>query len=370
MRFADDSSHYFLSVCLFLPMLWNASYSHAAKPPSRLPTVFVATVIQTPFTDKLEALGTLRANESLVLTASVTETITRIHFDDGDRVKQGQILVEMTDKEEHAQLEEFQARTKEAKRQYERVVLLAAEGTAAKSLLDERKREWQTARAQLAGIVSRIDDRLIRAPFDGIVGLRNISVGALMIPGNVITTLDDDRVMKLDFSVSSNYLEVLRPGLTVIAKARALPGRPFEGEIKSIDSRIDPVTRSVMVRALLDNKDRILKPGLLMQIDLLRNPREALVIPEESLVPLGEKQFVLVVDQGNGNKVSRREVHIGSRRPGEVEILKGLQVGEKIITDGSLKVRPGQSVTIKASDDGKQTLTDLLNNAAKKKSIP
>lgn len=107
-----------------------------------------------------------------------------------------------------------------------------------------------------------------------------------------------------------------------------------------------------------------------MQIDLLRNPREALVIPEESLVPLGEKQFVLVVDQGNGNKVSRREVHIGSRRPGEVEILKGLQVGEKIITDGSLKVRPGQSVTIKASDDGKQTLTDLLNNAAKKKSIP
>ena len=205
-------------------------------------------------TDRLEALGTLRARESVVLTASVTETVTRIHFDDGDRVNAGQVLVKMTSAEEHAQLEE-------AKSQYERIKPLAAEGTAAKSLLDERQREWETARARYAAIISRLDDRLIRAPFAGVVGLRNISVGALVGPGDVITTLDDLSEMKLDFSVPTTFLQTLRPDLAIIASTHAYPERRFEGIVKSIDSRIDPITRTVMVRAVLSNPDAVLKPG-------------------------------------------------------------------------------------------------------------
>jgi membrane fusion protein (multidrug efflux system) len=331
--------------------------------------VFVTTVEKDQFTDGLEALGTLHANESVILTASVTETVTSIHFDDGDRISAGQILLEMTSAEEHAQLEETRARVKEAKSQYDRVKSLAAEGTAAKSLLDERKREWETARAQLAAIVSRLDDRLVRAPFNGVVGLRNISIGALVTPGTVITTLDDDSVMKLDFSIPSTYLPNLHTGLEIIAKTRAIPDRTFKGEVKSIDSRVDPVTRAVVVRAVLANDDRVLKPGMLMQINLLSNPRETLFIPEESLVAQGQKQFVLVVNPEN-NKVTRREVKIGSRRPGEVEIMDGLQAGENIITDGAIKVRPGQTVTIRAKDDGKQALPKLLNNKTEGKRTP
>lgn len=344
-----------LAFSLLLPLV-----TAAAAPTAPPPAVFAAEVKSDRFTDRLEALGTLRANESVVLTASVTETVTAIHFDDGDRVEAGKVLVEMTSAEERALLQEARATAAEARRQYERVKSLEAEGTAAKSLLDERQREWETARARLAAITSRLNDRLVRAPFAGVLGLRNISVGALVTPGDVVTTLDDDSIMKLDFAVPSTYLESLRPGLAIIARAAAYPGRVFSGEVKSIDSRIDPVTRAVQVRAVLPNADRALKPGMLMQIELLRNPRQALVIPEEALVPQGQRQFVLVIDAAAGNKVVRREVKLGGRRPGEVEILQGLAVGDQVITDGTVKVRPGQTVNVRALDDGNRALPELL----------
>ncbi len=347
-------------------MVWSATV-RAAPPP---PAVFVAEVRVARFSDQIEALGTLRANESLVLTASVTETITDIRFDDGDRVAAGQVLLEMTSAEEHAQLEEARATVGEAKRQFERVKSLEAKGTAAKSLLDERRREWETARARLSAIESRLEDRLIRAPFAGVVGLRNISVGALVEPGDVITTLDDDSVMKLDFPVPSTYVGALRPGLPVSARARAYPGRRFEGEVKSIDSRIDPTTRSVMVRAILANEERELKPGMLMRVGLHNNPRDALILPEEALVPRGNKQFVLLVNEASGQKVMRREVQIGGRRAGEVEILNGLAPGEKVITDGTLKVRPGQEVSVRALDDGRRALREILQSSQSPENTP
>jgi membrane fusion protein (multidrug efflux system) len=275
-------------------------------------------------------------------------------------VAAGKVLLEMTSAEEHAQLEEARATVGEAKRQYDRMRSLAAQGTAAKSVLDEKRREWETARARLSAIESRLADRLIRAPFAGVVGLRNISVGALVEPGDVITTLDDDGLMKLDFPVPSTYFETLRPGLPISARARAYPGRSFEGEVKSIDSRVNPTTRSVVVRAILPNDDRVLKPGMLMQIELQKNPRDALIIPEEALVPKGDRQFVLLVDEADGHKVMQREVQIGGRRAGEVEILSGLAQGEKVITDGTLKVRPGQLVSIRAMDDGRRGVREML----------
>ncbi|MGB5717008.1 MAG: efflux RND transporter periplasmic adaptor subunit, partial [Gammaproteobacteria bacterium] len=221
---------------LFAAATLFSAASPAAGPPA--PGVIVAPVRLLAFADRIEALGTLAANESVELTATVTETISAIHFDDGDRVEKDQVLVEMTSAEEHARLEEASATVNEAYRQYQRIKPLANEGTAAKSLLDERKREWETARARLAGIESLLADRLIKAPFEGVVGLRDLSVGALVQPGDLITTLDDDRVMKLEFPVSAAYLGALRPGLEAIANSHAFPGRSFTGSIKAVDSRI------------------------------------------------------------------------------------------------------------------------------------
>ena len=330
---------------------------YAAPPP---PAVIVAEAKLESLMDRVEALGTLRANESVSLTAAVTETVTGIHFDDGQRVKSGAILVEMTSAEEHAQLKEAQATVDEAKRQFERVQSLATQGTASRSLLDERRRDWETAQARLAAIESRLEDRLIKAPFSGVVGLRNLSLGALVRPGDLITTLDDDRVMKLEFPVPSTFLETLRRGLPITAKARAYGDREFVGRVASIDSRVDPVTRSIVVRAVLPNADRALKPGLLMQVELLKNPREGVVIPETALTPLGQQHFVLVVDTTQDNQVERREVKIGARQPGEVEIMEGLKPGEKVITHGVQIARPGQKVAIQAVDDGSHKLRALL----------
>lgn len=323
--------------------------------------VIVAEVRIERFVDRVEALGTLKANESVSLTANVTETVSAIHFDDGQRVEKGQVLVEMTNAEEHALLEEAQARVAEAKRQYNRVKSLAAQRTASESLLDERKRDLDTARALLVAIESRLADRLIKAPFAGVLGLRNISPGALVEPGDLIATLDDDAVMKLDFAVPSVFLTALEPGLGIEAKARAYGNRSFVGEIRSIDSRVDPVTRSIQVRALIPNPDRTLKPGVLMQVELLRNPHDALVVPESALLHRRGDHFVMVV--GKQNIAERRQVRIGARRPGEVEVVKGVAAGDKVITHGNDQLRPGQPIEVRGLDDGSQSLGAMLGSA-------
>ena len=325
--------------------------------------VIVAEVQRVSFEDRIEALGTLRANESVELTASVTETVSALYFDDGQRVAADTLLVEMTSTEEHAQLEEAQSLLDEAARQYRRVQSLATQGTASQSLLDERRRELETARARLSAIESRLSDRLIKAPFAGVLGLRKISVGALVEPGDLIATLDDDTQMKLDLAVPNVYLGSLRPGLGVVATTRAYGDRQFTGEVRSIDSRVDPVTRSVQVRVLLPNAERLLKPGMLMQVTLRKDPRETLVIPEAALMPLGREQYVLIASpEADLHKVERRRIVIGSRRPGEVEVIDGLDEGDWIITEGTLRVRPGQQVDVRAVDDGSRTLRELLQH--------
>ncbi len=335
----------------------------AAGPP---PTpVIVSRVAELPFEDRIEALGTLRANESITLTASVTETVSGLHFDDGDRVAAAQVLAEMTSAEEQALLKEARALVDEAQRQYRRVQSLAKQGTAAASLLDQRRREWQTARARVVAIESRLSDRLIKAPFDGVVGLRNISLGALVEPGDVITTLDDDSVMKLDLSVPAVYLAGLRSGLGLVATTRAFGRREFSGEVHSIDSRVDPITRSVIVRVLLPNADRLLKPGMLMQVSLRKDPRRTLMIPEAALLSKGRGHSVLVaMPDGDLHRVETRPVQIGARRPGEVEILDGLIEGELVITHGTLRVRPGQAIEVRAIDNGERPLRELLGSTA------
>lgn len=346
---------------LSLAMLLGAMVAKAES--TAPPAVFVSTARVEPWVDRLEALGNLEARESVVLTATVTDTVSKIYFDDGDRVEAGQLLVALTQEEETAQLAEARAALAEADRQYRRVATLVEQGTASKSLYDERRREWDTARARLAALESRLADRLIKAPFAGVLGLRNLSPGALVQPGTVIATLDDDRVMKLEFNVPSRYLDLLRPDLAIEASTRAYPDQVFQGSLKAVDSRIDPVTRAVRARALLPNPDRLLKPGLLMHVVLLYNPRQALVIPETALMPAADKQFVFVLEGAESNKVVKRELQLGSRQPGKVEVVAGLQAGDKVVSDGTLKIRAGQAVKVTGVYDGSQPLPELLERA-------
>jgi len=328
--------------------------------------VIVKAVASDRFVDRVEALGTLRANETVVLTGTVSEIVTAVHFEDGQRVNAGSILVEMTNEEEHALIEEERSTLTEAKKQYDRLRPLVERGAASTSLLDQRRREYETAKARLRAIESKLRDRLIITPFAGVVGLRNVSVGALIEPGDVITTLDDDSVMKLDFTVPSIYLASLKTGLPIVATSPAFDRRQFEGNVSSINSRIDPVTRAIVVRAILPNPERLLKPGLLMNVTLLKNPRDVLVIPEEALIPSGRVNHVLVVDRSvDPTVVHRRQVTIGNRRPGEVEIVEGLEAGEFVVVDGTLRARAGQPVTITAVDGGDEPLPHLLNRERK-----
>lgn len=345
---------------LGLMSLLLVAASVSAQPPA--PGVILSEARIAKVADRVEALGTLRANESVTITATVTETLSAIHFNDGQRVAAGDILVEMTSREQHARLEEAQARLAEAEQQFERVKSLEATGSASASLLDERRRDLRATRAALAAIESQLADRLIKAPFEGVVGLRNISLGALVEPGDVITTLDDDRVMKLDFPVPSLFLPSLVPGLTIEAQAPALGDQAFDGEVASVSSRVDPVTRSVQVRALIENPERQLRPGLLMRVELLRDPREAVMVPEAAILQRGVEHAVLVVDEhADGQTVAeRREVKVGLRRPGEVEIVTGLSLGERVITHGADKARPGQPVQVRAVDDGSRPLSELI----------
>lgn len=331
-----------------------------AQPPAeRAVEVIVQATSIKNLTTTIEALGTLRANESITLTSNDTKKVTRINFEDGQRVQKGQVLVEMTSREESALLEEARFNADEAKKQLDRVQELAKRGAASQALLDQRVREFESARARYNATESRLKDLVLLAPFAGVVGLREVSVGALVSPGAHITTLNDDSKMKLDFTVPAIYLRSLSVGLPIVAKSRDLGNKVFHGEVFSIDNQIDPVTRSIKVRALLDNKDYELKQGMLMLVDLKAAPRDALVISESALVPLGSNNFVFMLKETDGAiTVERRQITIGERLAGAVEVLSGLSVGDKLVTHGLQKIRPGQKVKVVAEEKTASEKTD------------
>lgn len=343
----------------------------AAQPPKAAKHVIVAPVVMKQISDRVEALGTARATESVNITANITEKVTKIHFEDGQQVKAGDILVVLEQAEEQAELKRAQAVRGERKLALDRLLQLEERQLTAPDEIDRTRLELAQAEASISAIKTRISDRVIRAPFDGTVGLRNISVGALVETGDLIATLDDTREIKLDFSVPSVFLSELKPGLKIKARATALDNREYQGEVKSIDSRIDPVTRSIQVRALLPNPDGSIIPGILMQVDLLRNTRQALVIPEASLLPLADKQYVMLRVQKDGkDTVEKKLVKIGLRLPGYVEVLEGLSAGDQVVTHGNSKVRPGDVLDVLAVDDGSVDIASIIKNQNSKGKTP
>jgi membrane fusion protein, multidrug efflux system len=303
--------------------------------------VTLAPVRSERVSQKLEALGNARANESVDISTKTSNIVTAIRFRDGERVKRGQVLVQLDDAQARADVAAAQAALTESESQFNRSRELLNTQVLSKSSFDQLEATLKANRARLGAATARLEDTVIRAPFSGRVGLRRVSVGTLISPGDVITTLDDTSVIKLDFSVPESFVAALREGLSVHATAPAFPGRSFQGQVASIDSRVDVTTRSVTVRALLANEDGALKSGMFLNVSLANDERTALVIPEEALTPEAERQYVFVVADG---KAERREVRIGGRQPGSVEIVAGLKAGERVVVEGTQKVRDGSVV--------------------------
>lgn len=307
--------------------------------------VVVVTVEEDDFADMIEAIGTAIANESVDITAKVTDTISVINFVDGMVVEAGRILVELTEVEESAAIAEARASLSEAKKQFLRISDLVANKTASESRMDGAIAERDKAKARVDTLEAKLADRIVRAPFAGLLGLRQVSLGTLVRPGDVITTLDDIETIKIDFSIPERFLSVVAVGQDVAALSVAYPDRQFAGKVMMIDSRVDPITRSVIVRAQLPNPDMVLRPGMLMSVSVVSNQRRSLSLPEGALMQVRDEVYVWVV--GEDNKPERRLIDIASRRKGFVEVVSGLTRGERVIVEGTIRVRrPGQPLKI------------------------
>ena len=292
---------------------------------------------------EIEALGTARANESVEVTAKVVNQVAAVRFAEGQQVRRGDVLVELDSEQERADLAAAEATLAESQSQYRRSRELYTTKVLSDSQIEQIEATYKANAARVASARARLADTVIRAPFDGRVGLRRVSVGSLISPGTVITTLDDTSTIKLDFTIPETFLAAVQPGLEITARSVAYPDDNFAGKVASIDSRVDPSTRAVTVRALLPNPRGLLKPGMFLTVRLSRGEVDALLVPEQALVPEQGDVFVFVVQDGT---VAKRRIRIGQRRVGDVQVLEGLAAGEVVVTEGTQKLRDGAAITL------------------------
>jgi membrane fusion protein, multidrug efflux system len=311
--------------------------------------VDAAAATPRSFSTQIEGLGTLEPRERVVLTANAADRVTGVYFEDGQRVTKGKTLMTLVDEEETAQLETAQASFDNARQVYERNQRLASDDAIAKLELERSKSAADAAQGSVAQVQARLRDRVLVAPFTGVLGFRQVSVGAYVSPGQPVATLIDDSQMRLEFGVPSIYLHDLHVGLPIDAKTADIPGRVFNGQLTSIDNAIDPITLAVKVRATLPNKDGALRAGTSMNVNLMSKTRTSLSVPEIAVIAEGSKTYVYVVDQTRQPAVAAKtDVALGIRERGLVEVISGLKTGDLVVTDGVLKLRPNAPVRVKS----------------------
>ena len=305
-------------------------------------TVTTMRIAAQPWRDSLEALGTAQANESVAITAKASDVVTRLAFDSGERVRAGQLLVDMNSSAQRADVAAAAATLRDAEQQLRRGSELARQQLIAQGQLDTLRANRDAAAAALASRRAAVADRTLVAPFAGVLGLRRVSVGALVSPGTTITTLDDDSRIKLDFTVPESALATLVRGQAIGARSDAWPGVAFEGAVADIDSRVDPDTRAVTVRALLPNPDGRLRAGMLLRVAVRLPERQALVLPEIAVQQEGSQASVFRV--GSGDTVALVPVTLGSRNDGKVEVASGLKTGDRVVVEGTVKLHDGSRI--------------------------
>lgn len=307
-------------------------------------------VANRAFSDQIRVLGVARGRRSVNITSNTSELVTKILFQDGQRVAVGTPLVELQTREQDAGIIEAQARVDQAQREYERYKTLADRGVAPRVTAEQAETTLATARASLRAAESRRGDRMIRAPFTGVLGLSSITPGTLITAGSIITTLDDIDVIRVDFPVPERYLGVLRVGQPLTATSDAYGGEGFTGRIALIDTRVNEQTRAVTARAEFPNPGGRIRPGMMIRVSVAQGERQSAAVPEAAIQYEGQGAFVYRIAPGaNGSSAQRVEIQTGAVEGGYVEIVSGVSVGERVVGSGLNRIQPNAPVSVGAA---------------------
>lgn len=332
-----------IALALFVGYLyWAPSQQSEARRGAASVAVSTAKVETKAMIRSVSSLGTGISNNSITLISPTSDFITELNVREGKRVQKGDVIARLHDVEERARVTELEGILEDQKRQLARLKNLATTQATAQSLLDEQQTKVNTTLAQLDIAKAQLAEMTISAPFDGYLGLRQVSEGAYINAGTVITTLDDLNTLRVAFSVAEHYLADIKVGMPLSVTNAAYGEVRFNGKVSAVDTRLDPVTRTVTVHGALPNSDLRLRPGMLLNVKLELDNRMAMQISEKALVPQQQKQFVYKVDADN--KVQQVEVTIGQRIPGWVEILSGLEEGDEVVVEGIQKLRSGLTI--------------------------
>ncbi|MGA7457103.1 MAG: efflux RND transporter periplasmic adaptor subunit [Methyloceanibacter sp.] len=306
--------------------------------------VEAAKVTAAPLSEQVTAVGTLLSDEAVTVSSEIPGRLKEIHFQEGQPVEKGAPLFTLDDSVYRAQLDDAEAKLKLAEQTNKRTSTLFSNKYATAQSADEAASNLavSTAATELARV--QLEKTRIVAPFSGIVGLRHVSVGEYITAGQALVNLEAIDPVKADFRVPEKFLPAIRVGQTIRIKVDAFPDASFEGKVYAIDPKLDVSGRSLLVRALVPNKDQRLRPGLFARVTVLLQLKEdALTVPEQAIMPQGDSQFVFKIIDG---KVKLTKVVTGTRREGRVEIVEGLAVGDQVVTAGQLKIRDGSAVSV------------------------
>jgi membrane fusion protein (multidrug efflux system) len=315
--------------------------------------VEVAKVEVARLEDDSQAVGSLRARQGVVLKPEVSGRIQALSFGDGQRIQKGQLMVQLDDTLQQAQLKQAEASAAIARTNLQRSRELAAQNFVSQSAVDQNAAALEVAQAQVALAQAQISRMKILAPFDGITGIRSVSVGDYVKDGADLVMIEDVSSLWVDFRLPERYLSRLKPGQSVEVVLDAIPDRKFKAQVDAIDAQLDANGRSVLVRARMPNGDGRLRGGMFARVRAVFDVRDkALVLPEEALVPLGNRQVVFkVTDGASGGKVAQRaDVKIGMRVPGRVEILEGVAAGDVVVIAGQARLMRGDNLAVRVVD--------------------
>ena len=308
------------------------------------PYVIVERQKSAKFKDVIESLGTGTSKEAVDITSTVTAKVVQINFNDGDFVEKDTLLVKLDDDKEQAQKAQALININEQQREMQRIEKLAKSRAVSQKNYDEQKTSLARAKTELDIVNVQISDRHLRAPFKGRLGMRLVSLGDLVTPGTKITTIDDISVLHVDFSIPEKYFAVLKKGREVEVTNAAYPGKVFKGILTAISPRINEQTRMVSARASIDNKENLLRPGMMFTVRVDMGEPELLMIPERSVTSLGEIQSVYLYDPKGF--VKRTVVNLGRRKGGRVEVISGIKSGDVIVVEGVSKLTDGMKVKL------------------------
>jgi membrane fusion protein (multidrug efflux system) len=302
--------------------------------------------------DDAQAVGSLRSHQGVMLRPEISGRIARLGFRDGQRVRRGDLLVQLDDTLQQAQRKQAQAQASIARTNLQRNRELVAQGFVSQSAVDQSAAALEVAEAQVALADAQLARTRIVAPFDGVVGIRAVDLGDYVKDGADLVNVEDLSQVWVDFRLPERFIARVRPGQAVDMTLDALPGQRFRGQVDALDSLIDANGRSLLVRARIDNPGGVLKAGLFARTRIVFARREqALVVPEEALVPLGDKQWLVKVVEGPDGKVSKRvEARLGLRVPGKAEVLDGVAAGDWVVTAGQARLMRGDGVPLRVVD--------------------